>query len=387
MKLCFALINLFDYNEDMGYTQYMDQVVRSPGEFIRDELEVRKWTQDDLARILKRPLPTINQIVQGKRAILPEMAIELGAAFGTDPEVWMQREATYRLALAACNDEGVRRRARLYDLAPVREMIRRGWISAEDELAELEVELKRFFGVESLDDVPSLTVATRRSEPLEELTPSQRAWCFRARNLAADLITPPFDPARLDECEARLRMLLAFAPETRLVPRTLTDFGIRFVVVQPLSDSKIDGATMWLATNKPVIALSMRMDRIDSFWYTLFHEFSHVRHGDGSVDSNLTGEDAVFSGTKPQYERRADEEAAASLIPPEKITSFIQRLAPFYSKDRIIQFAHRIKVHPGIIVGQLQHRGEVRYRSNREMLVKVRDKVTAASVTDGWGTA
>lgn len=360
---------------------------RAPGDFIRDELESRNWTQADLARILKRPLPTINQIVQGKRAILPEMAIELGAAFGIGAEIWMQREAAYRLSLATCDNGGVTQRARLYDIAPIREMIRRGWISPVDELSELEAELKSFFRVDSLDVAPSLPVATRRSEPLEQLTPSQRAWCFRARNLAADLIAPPFDAARLAECEARLKVLLAFAPETRLVPRTLSDFGIRFVIVQPLSDSKIDGATMWLADDKPVIALSMRMDRIDSFWYTLFHEFSHVRHGDGSLDSNLTGEDAVFSGTKPQYERRADEEAASSLIPPDKITSFIQRVAPFYSKERIIQFAHRIKVHPGIIVGQLQHCGEVKYRSNREMLVKVRQKVITTSVTDGWGNS
>ena len=36
--------------------------VFSPGEFIRDELEERGWTQSDLATILDRPLAAVNQI-------------------------------------------------------------------------------------------------------------------------------------------------------------------------------------------------------------------------------------------------------------------------------------------------------------------------------------
>ena len=38
-----------------------------------------------------------------------------------------------------------------------------------------------------------------------------------------------------------------------------------------------------------------------------------------------------------------------------------------------------------IIVGQLQHRGEISYRANREMLPKVRDAVVSTALTDGWG--
>jgi HTH-type transcriptional regulator/antitoxin HigA len=60
-----------------------------PCEFIRDELEARNWTQEDLAKILGRPLRTINQIIAGKKAITPQTAQELAAAFGTTPELWL----------------------------------------------------------------------------------------------------------------------------------------------------------------------------------------------------------------------------------------------------------------------------------------------------------
>jgi HTH-type transcriptional regulator/antitoxin HigA len=60
-------------------------------------------------------------------------------------------------------------------------------------------------------------------------------------------------------------------------------------------------------------------------------------------------------------------------------------LRPLYSKHRIQDFAARVKVHPGIVVGQLQHRGEISFAHSREMLTKVRHIITASTLTDGWG--
>jgi len=56
----------------------------TPGERIRVEMDARGWTQRDLAKVLGRPLPAVNEIIQGKRAMTPEMAIALEGAFGID---------------------------------------------------------------------------------------------------------------------------------------------------------------------------------------------------------------------------------------------------------------------------------------------------------------
>jgi HTH-type transcriptional regulator / antitoxin HigA len=69
-----------------------------PGEFIRDELEVRGWSQRDLAQIIERPLQVVNQIINGKKSVTPQTAVELAAAFGTSPDVWLNLEITYQLA-------------------------------------------------------------------------------------------------------------------------------------------------------------------------------------------------------------------------------------------------------------------------------------------------
>src|ERR1043165_9441759 len=121
--------------------------VKTPGEYIREELQKRGWTQPDLAKILARPLPTVNEIIQGKRAIMPEMAVALGEAFETGAEIWMHREASYRLSLVKEGGTLVRKRARLFDLAPSKDMQERGWIKMTDDVTELESELCRFFEV------------------------------------------------------------------------------------------------------------------------------------------------------------------------------------------------------------------------------------------------
>lgn len=83
------------------------------GEFIREELEARGWTQKDLAEILGRPLQTVNQIVNGKKLVTPQTAVELSKAFGTSAELWLNLETAYRLSQVRTVDADIARRARL----------------------------------------------------------------------------------------------------------------------------------------------------------------------------------------------------------------------------------------------------------------------------------
>jgi HTH-type transcriptional regulator/antitoxin HigA len=159
------------------------------------------------------------------------------------------------------------------------------------------------------------------------------------------------------------------------------------MVIEPLPNVKIDGAAFWIDVG-PVIALSLRHDRVDGFWFTLMHEFFHIKHGDPlSVDSGLVDATKGVAVTlvEDEAERRANEEASNALVPTAELNSFVRRVGPLYPKARVIQFANRIRIHPGIIVGQLQHRNELGYMSMRDVLVKVRENITSTALTDGWG--
>ncbi len=360
-----------------------------PGDRIKEELQDRGWSQSDLAIILKRPIQVVNEIISGKRGITPETAIQLGAAFGTDPDVWLRLESQYRLFFVEVPIEDVSRRARLFSLAPLKELQRRGWISSGDDLSLIERDLLDLFEIEDLSQEPSLQAMMRKSMPNAELTPGQRAWCFRVRKIARSCLVAEYRDDRLPLCVAELRKAAAYSQETRKVPLILAKYGIRFVVVEPLSSgAKIDGMATWLPDGWPAIGLSIRFDRVDAFWHTLFHELSHIRHRDAiSVDMDIADPSSPALEVRSPVERRADAEAADALIPAKELESFIKRVGPLYSKERINQLANRLKIHPGVIVGQLQHRSEIGYSANREMLVKVRHNVVPVAITDGWGNS
>lgn len=347
-------------------------------------LDEKGWSQDELAAVTGHRRQTISNIVAGKSGITAEMAVALAAALGNEAADWLRWDADYALSIVGGKDSEVQRRARLYGLAPIRDMQKRGWIKETSSIQELESELARFFGVPSLDQEPEITVAPKRAGGETSLSPIQRAWCVRAKSLAALLRVAKFDTARLTDAERELRELAAYRPEARHLPRVLSNYGIRFVVVEPLPGAKIDGAAFWLDNASPVIAVSVRYDRLDGFWHTIMHECSHIRHGDALVvDTEIVGESVKPDDS--EREQRANREAAAALIPTAELESFVRRVGPLYARQRIIQFAHTLNIHPGIIVGQLQHRGEIGYSGLRDLLVKVRDVVTETALTDGWG--
>jgi len=358
-----------------------------PGEHLRDEIEERGWTQSDLARILGRPVKVVNEILNGKRAITIETAKELSRALGTSAELWINLESAYRLATSTsvCGDDPIARRAKLFDKAPVSEMIRRGWIKDSQDVGGMERELQRFFGLDSVDTPVSAprTAARTGLVPTTDFNSSQTAWLHRVVQLSRGVSVQPFDIGRFRQGMGLLRTLAGFTDQVRQVPRALADLGIAIVIVEHLKGTRIDGACVWLREDKPVIALSLRFDRIDWFWHTLMHEVMHVENED-----HLSLDEAVedgFSATTPAFEKRADEAAANYLIPTHEMENFILRAGPLYSREKIVGFASRVGVHPGIVVGQLHHRGELEYSFHRKLLEKVRPIAVRSTLTDGWG--
>jgi|TARA_Y100000034_G_scaffold118164_1_gene158540 HTH-type transcriptional regulator/antitoxin HigA len=134
------------------------QSVPPPGQFIREELEAREWTQRDLAYILDTPEQAVNVIISGKRGISPEMAKAFGKAFDVPPEFFLNLQKAYDLSRAREPDPGIEKRATLQAVYPIREMIRRGWLEDSDA-AMLEVQVIRFFGQNRLEDIPHLAHA------------------------------------------------------------------------------------------------------------------------------------------------------------------------------------------------------------------------------------
>jgi HTH-type transcriptional regulator/antitoxin HigA len=352
----------------------------TPGSFIAEELEARGWTQLDLAFVLGVTTPTINQIIQGKRGIGSEMAKALGKAFDVPAELFTNLQAAHDLARAREPDPAVERRARLQRSYPVREMIKRGWFEDSDS-EMLDAQIARFFKVANLNAVPHMSHAAKKSH-YDDTPPAQLAWLFRARQLAESIVVAPYSEKKLREAVGEMSALRADPEEVRHVPRILTECGVRFVAVEALPKAKIDGVCFWLNKSSPVIGMSLQKDRIDNFWFVLRHEIEHVlrKHG---MDRECIDIDLDADQTASE-ERQANEAAADFCVPASQMNDFIARVKPFFYENRVVLFAQKQGIHPGLVVGQIQRRTN-NYAFLRRHQVKVRGFITSSAMSDGWG--
>ncbi len=350
-----------------------------PSKYIKDGLDERGWTQTDLATILGRYQSDIS-LALAKEKISVGFAMELSIVLGNTPEYWLSLENKYRLSQAESIDENtLTKRTQLFSNYPFKEMQKRGWINKTSSLGEIEAELKDFFGTDNLEGEIDLPISYKRTIKDEKLNRSERAWVFRSIQLAKQLPVVRYDESKLPSLQAKLRSMAAKSQAALRVPEIMAAYGIRFVVVEPLPTAKIDGAAFWLDDKSPVIAMSLRFDNVGSFWFTLFHETIHVKYKDAFSFDDLE------SAPADETEIRANDEAADLLVPKERLKTFIDMYSPFYSVARINNLATQLKIHPGIIVGQLQHRQEIGYNAHRKTLAPMRELVTMTAFTDGWG--
>lgn len=357
----------------------------SPGDLIRKKMEAKSWTQSDLAYALGTKPAAINQILSNKRAISLNMAKALGAALGCDPAIIAETQTQWDLKNTADPDPSVIARSKILSQYPLREMVKRGWVDPEHGVGTLEEQVCRFFGVATLNDVPHMNHSAKKTS-YDNIPPEQLAWLFRVKTIASEMTTPAFDTEKLEEAIEEFKKLRSEPDGVRHVPLLLERAGIRFVVVEGIAKSSIDGVCFWLSGDSPVIGLSLRYDRIDNFWFVLRHECAHVLHGHGKIDVIV---DCDLGDSDPdkainEEERMANQEAADFCVPEKKMRSFYLRKNPFFSERDVLAFSIRMDVHPGLVVGQLQRRMG-RYDFLRRHLVKVREVLARSMMMDGWG--
>ena len=73
-----------------------------PGEVLREEfLKPLRITQTQLAKELGVSFRAVNELVNEKRSLSPEMAIKLARRFNTSPQFWLGLQMDYNLWKAA----------------------------------------------------------------------------------------------------------------------------------------------------------------------------------------------------------------------------------------------------------------------------------------------
>jgi HTH-type transcriptional regulator/antitoxin HigA len=239
---------------------------------------------------------------------------------------------------------------------PLKTMYERGWFnwfsgSWNEAREQGEDLLLRFFNNNlDLEAIPALHHQKVRSGSEEDLF-ALHAWKTRVIRVAtAKQLKATFDPAAINEkFVSNLRALSLHADGPKLAVSLLEQYGIAVVIEAHLKGTHLDGAALRMAGGAPVIALTLRHDRLDNFWFCFFHELAHVvKHLCGDeADAFFDNLDVKANGA----EIEADKFALDGLIPPTEWTK-IKKVK--LTSKRITEEARRLVVHPAVIAGRIR---------------------------------
>jgi HTH-type transcriptional regulator/antitoxin HigA len=182
-----------------------------------------------------------------------------------------------------------------------------------------------------------------------------QGWCLRVLATAGEEPNRvPYEPGSVtDELLRQIATLSVLSNGPRVAKDVLAQLGIRLVIVEHLRRTYLDGAALLLNGQSPVVALTLRHDRIDSFWHSLLHELVHVKN-DLNPSHEILYDDLTLPSAGSEIERRADREAAEALVPEGLLpasSNDVERL----DTESLLTIARRARVHPAIVAGRVRH--------------------------------
>jgi len=324
-----------------------------PGETLLETIESIDMSQAELAERTGRPRKTINEIIKGKAAIMPETALQFERVLGTPAGFWNNLERNYQETQARTNEQRrLQGQINWLKKMPVNALIKMGWAKKHSDKVQQLQDVLNFFGVASPEQWETrwmgAQVSYRTSKVFQNDPYAIAAWLRMGELTARNISCKPFDALKFKNALLNIRHLTVKPPEDfqQEVIRLCADTGVAAAFVPEIPGIRACGATWWVNPSKAVIQLSFRYKTADQLWFSFFHEAGHIL---------LHGKKEVFieGDGKTSKEDEADKFASDFLIPPKQYKQFI--LMGKCSKVAIQQFSSEFGIAPGIVVGRLQH--------------------------------
>lgn len=330
-------------------------LVASPGDILEEWLEERGMTQRELADRLGKSEKFVSQLINGKASLTPDTAQVLELVTRVSAPTWLRIEGQHQAArkrvelIAAAAESPI-------EATLVKALRALGVVTAPPgERGAQTVQVWELLGVGSHQGLMKLSqrhaAAFRTSTAFTPDVVAIEVLIALARREAEGIDVAPLNAGALRRALPTLRALtVEGAVDGSAQARSmLAPLGVALVFLPSIPKAHCNGLTLW-SRDHAVVAITDRGRREDTFWFTLFHELSHVLDGD---------REAIYLESQPggvgrlEAEERADTFATELLIPADHehllygINTFADLLAA----------AQTLHLSPGVLVGQLHHRG------------------------------
>ena len=349
------LVTLVELFEEQAYPIGLPDPIAA----IRFRMEQQGLKQKDLLPFFGSRSKA-SEILSGRRPLSLAMIRKLHSGLGIPAEILLQEQGAAMPTLPGDQH---------WDKFPIAEMLKRKWLDFSGSLAdarEVAEELITSWAAPLGDFAFRQTAQLRQHVRGNGQTDDNAltAWRIRISLLALEQELPVYQPGTINHDFAHELVNLSFLNNGPLLAKEfLQKNGIHFVVEPHLPKTHLDGAALRLPNCSPVVAMTLRYDRIDNFWFTLFHELAHLAlHQD--EDGWEVFLDDLESRDVNEIEGDADQWAAEALI-PGKIWE-ASGLSQSSTIKAVLGFAAKYRVHPAIPAGRIR-----RERRNYKLFSKL----------------
>ena len=325
-----------------------------PIEAIKFRMEQADLKPMDLVPYIGTPA-RVSEILSSKRQLTLDMVRALSTGLGIPAKVLIQKPSrTFE--------------SQSWDTALVRAMERRGYFGKkalrEHEKSRL---VSYFFSL--FDNAQPAALYRRPSFRVAPRTDRNAliAWSLRILQRAGKMkISAKYKKGAVDLAFMQEVVRLSAKDNGPLLAQDyLRKHGIKLVIEPHLPKTHLDGATLLIDKNNPVIGLTVRLDRPDNFWFTLMHELAHVAlHYENGIESfydeGLQDKDGIEIDPK---EKDADTLAEESILPRSKWETSAAKTTPnqFSTED----LANELGIQTAVIAGMIRFKHQNFYYLNR----------------------
>ena len=337
------LVTLVEVYEDELYPIDLP----SPIEAIKFSMEQQGLTRKDLEPFIGSRA-RVSEVLNGKRPLSLKMIRALHKGLGIPADVLLQEEG------ASIPEEDSRME---WSKFPITEMYKRGWFegfdgSLNDAKEQAEELIKGL--LQPADSVSLLTAHCRRHVRSGSKSDqySLLAWLARVISLTAKKKLPDYEVMAEDaDFLNNLLRLSYFDNGPALAKEYLEKHGVHLVVEKHLPRTFLDGVSMMLPRGNPLIALTCRYDRVDSFWFTLLHELAHI-----ALHLRKDSEDCFVDDLSVENEDtrevKANKWAENALIPKRLWKRYAG--GDLRDKELVFEIAKKQGIHPAIVAGRIR---------------------------------
>lgn len=327
-----------------------------PGETIKELLEEKEMTQEELAIRTEYSAKHVSEVISGKKDISSKFANALEYVFGIPTEFWINLQGNYDKEILELKKINNIKEEEFNILTELKDIVKycetSGIIKNGLNRPLTLLSMRKFLNVNNLMSIPNLPlqqVAFRGSKKIKVNINVLYAWKKICEYLTDKIIiTNKFVKDNLIKKYEEIKSTMFLEPNEMVIElkKIFSECGIAFEIVHNFAGAPVQGYIQ-KRKDKIVLCMTIRQSFSDIFWFTLFHEIGHL------LNEDFSNQYIDYSFIESEIEKKADLFARNVLISDDAYKNFIKNGK--FDIDTISKFAKSQNVKPGIVIGRIQN--------------------------------